>query len=142
MARPQTNSNVGGWIKVHTFTFTGNRVSTAAGAADWTHIFENDVSYTLVLWPVCQELLQVTLVKDNTTGQQQNSEGGSHHRDTEHLDPGVDIVNVWDAAEYGFDFFLGQNGPPHLPLLLQRKLEKLKKKGKSSKALNSALKRS
>lgn len=38
--------------------------------------------------------------------------------ETEHLYSGVNIVDVWDAAKYGLEFFLGQNGSSNLPLFL------------------------
>lgn len=49
------------------------------------------------------------------------------HSAKEHLYSGVNVIDVWDAAKYGLDFFLGQNGSPNLPLFLQWKLEKLQK---------------
>lgn len=49
------------------------------------------------------------------------------HSVTEHLYSGVNVVDVGDAAKYGLDFFLGQNGSANLPLFLQRELEKLQK---------------
>lgn len=97
-------------------------VHTSCNVADikaWTHIFENDVAHASVLGPVCQKLLQVTLVKTKQT----NEGCWKHyettlHSDTKHLYSGVNIVDVWDAAKNGLDFFLGQNGSTNLPLLL------------------------
>lgn len=47
--------------------------------------------------------------------------------DAEHLNSGVNVIDVRDAAKYGLDFFLCQDGSPNLPLFLKWKLEKLQK---------------
>lgn len=45
---------------------------------------------------------------------------------TSYLYPGVNLVDLGDAAEDGLDLFLGQDGSAHLPLLFKGQLEKLR----------------
>lgn len=45
---------------------------------------------------------------------------------TSYLYPGVNLVDLGDAAKDGLDLFLGQDGSAHLPLLFKGQLEKLR----------------
>lgn len=55
-----------------------------------------------------------------------------------HLDPGVHLVDLWDAAEDGLDLLLGQDGAPHLPLPLQGVFKELKGENKTRHKHNLA----
>lgn len=98
-----------------------------------THIFQNDVTDTLVFRPVHHQLFQVGLSKRhssvliavqdespalNTQSQVQTTDA--------HLYSGVYFINVWDAAKDGLNLFLCQDGASDLPFFLQWIFEKLK----------------
>lgn len=117
-----------------------------------THIFENNVSYALVLWPVCQQLLQVSLMNKHTHKQTNRSTKSSlkitpspsfgqtcfwwRQLRTHYLYPGVNLVDVRDAAKYRLHFLLGQDWSAYLPLFFQWKLEELHMKTERRKKVN------